>query len=168
MGTLWDSSITVAFGHSPSSITLQCCLFLPCAPVALISPFSLCWHKDSCRSRVRECIQLEASVLPKVGALGCPCTGLAGSVLWCQHPPCSQLQFVPAGNIIHVKHVIFVFAASGVNRCPPQGWIPERWQGFITCCDLWWRWSRTEPASKEPQHQDCPGMTFMWPRRTKP
>lgn len=69
--------------------------------------------------------------------------------------PCSRVLFVPLGDIVPVKNMILVFAASGLNRCPPPGWVPECWQGFIVCHDLWWRWSRTElsqPAPKAPWH----------------
>lgn len=68
---------------------------------------------------------------------------------------CSRVLFVPLGDLVPVKNMILVFAASGLNCCPPQGRVPECWQGFTACHDLWWRWSGTElsqPAPKEPRH----------------
>lgn len=125
------SSVPVPFGYSPAAAhprTSQHSVFLLCAPVALISPFSLCRHKDSPRSRVRDQIQLEARALPKVCAPSRPCTGPAGSVppqgAAVPAPPCSGLLFVPAGNIVPAKNMIFVFAASGLEPLPSPGMGP--------------------------------------------
>lgn len=150
--SLWSqplrSGVTPGIALNPPTLRIP-------VPIALISPFSLYWHEDSRSSQVRDQIRLEASTLPKVCASSRPCTGPAGSVLArgaaLPAPPCSGFLFVPAGNIDPVKNMIFGFAASGLNRCPCQGWVPEGWQGFIACHDLCWRWSGMEPSQPAPK-----------------
>lgn len=92
--------------------TPKLCVFLPCTPVALISPFPCAGtriHEGIGGTGARDRSWLEASALPKV------CTpnqsSWAGAVV--PAPPCSGLLFTPVGPIDRVKNMIFGFAASG-------------------------------------------------------
>lgn len=65
----------------------------PATPIVPISPFFLCWCKDSRRSRVRDCIQLKARARPKDL---CPELSLHGSGWIGATPRCRRASTPPA------------------------------------------------------------------------